>query len=214
MKALLTILALCVTFSTFAKSPSSRVTLIKCAQDVVDYGIGGSQGLSFSAQTLEDLEKKESTVAELLESCINFQASHEKSSPDREQQILELNELRHNLSPNAYFFLRGVIRPLITCRPAGVLNKCESATGKRWMETVIFDQRRTKNHYRMGHSQQGLMVRGIVGATSEDLEYLDSLPENLKSDSQDSLLENEGARYLRFKVMKLKGSLKFIKHYF
>lgn len=214
MKMFLTIITLSITFSSFAKGVSSKSTLIKCAQDIVDYGMGEKEGLIFSARILQDLDDNRASVGTLLKECIDFKAMQSKQSPNRDNQLEELHNLRDSLSPNVYFFLRGVIRPLITCEPFGVLTKCESATGKRWVETVIFDQRATENHYRLGHSTQGPMVRGIISLTAEDQEYLESLPDELKTVSEEALIKNEGSRYLRFKVMKLRGSLKFIRHYF
>ena len=214
MKTLLTFIPLLVTFSVLAKSPSSKVTLIKCALDIVDYGFGESQGLRFSAQTLQEVDNRNTPVANLLEACIDFKASNKKTTPERSRQLAELEGLRNSLSPNVYFFLRGVIRPLITCAPSGLLNRCESATGKRWMETVIFDQRRTTNHYRLGHSTAGPIVRGIVSFDANDQEYLDSLPSALAVSAQEGLMENDQARFLRFKVLKKKSTMKYILHYF
>lgn len=208
------VLLLSVTFSGFAKGIPSRTTLIKCAQDIVDYGVAGSEGLKFSARTLQSLDFRRIPEAVLLKDCLDFAASEKGITPERGDQLTELATLRDALSPNVYFFLRGVIRPLITCVPSGLLSKCESATGKRWMETVIFDQRKTNIHYRLGHSTQGPIVRGMVKVSQDDLEYLESLPTDLSSEVPDALQENEDSRYLRIKVMKLKGNLKFAKHYF
>lgn len=214
MKIFILILVSTLSFSTFAKGVSSKSTLIKCAQDVVDYGMGGSEGLSFSARTLQDLDYNRAPVATLLKECIDFKALQSRRNPDRNQQLAELSSFRDALSPNVYFFLRGVIRPLISCRPYGVLTQCESATGKRWIETVIFDQRKTTNHFRLGHSTSGPMVRGIISLSNDDLEYLESLPTDLALEARQSLQENDGSRYLRIKVMKKKGTLSYIKHYF
>lgn len=180
----------------------------------MDYGVGGSEGLRLAAKTLQDLDYHRSPEGNLLKSCLDYKEATSKKSPNREDQLAELRKLRDVLSPNVYFFLRGVIRPLITCTPAGLLNSCESATGKRWMETVIFDQRRTTEHFRLGHSTQGPIVRGIVAQDEEDLEYLHSLPEDLSGQSQRAMEQNLGARYLRLKVLKKKSTLKYISHYF
>jgi hypothetical protein len=214
MKTFMAIVLLSVTFSGFAKGISAKTTLIKCAQDIVDYGIGGSEGLRFSARTLQSLDFRRIPEAVLLKECLDFSANETRIKPERDDQLSELATLRDALSPNVYFFLRGAIRPLITCVPSGLLSKCESATGKRWMETVIFDQRKTNTHYRLGHSTQGLIVRGMIKVSQEDSEYLESLPTDLSTEVPDALQENEDSRYLRIKVMKLKNNLKYIKHYF
>lgn len=192
----------------------------QCAQDIADFKHNGVEGVVYATTVLEELmsEKKE---LELLQSeCRSYMRAHKKTKVSREDQLIALVPLRSQLRPEVYFFLRGAIRPLITCTKTRTrLNRvCRSATGKSWYETGYHPEARELDTiYRLGHSEvlSGIIVRGPQDYVSEeDLEYIQSLPEAFAGTALEDIENELEAKYLRLKIYMLPKTTRFIQHYF
>ena len=202
------------------RAPQQVMSVAQCAQDIADYKHNGVAGVLYATEVLEQLVSMEKDLQLLNTDCRSYIRTHKKTKVAREDQLRALRPLKTQLQPEVYFFLRGAIRPLITCTKTRTrLHRvCRSATGKSWYETGVHSQ--TRKHeviYRLGHSEvlSGIIVRGPQDYVSEeDLEYIQSLPEAFVGTALENIENELGTRYLRLKIFMLPKSTRFIEHYF
>lgn len=221
LKFLVFALSLAVSINAFSAAGSDDVlATARCAQDLADYSHGGLAGIEAAAGFLTRMRQEPETVSQIRQECRDYLRTNGKRKISRARQLKALDELRGQLSPEVYFFLRGAIRPLIACHRSGIglYRFCRSATGKTWFETGHHPHARgNKVIYRLGHSEvaHGILVIGPQDEfTLEDQAYVESLPQDFAHGARESLPRELSARYFRVKVFMGKRTTRFMRHYF
>jgi len=202
-------------------SENIPLRIARCAQDIVDYRHGEVAGLEFAGTVLTNLlrqnESKKNQLLELDTSCTNYLENNQSTDISRAEHLEALQKLKSGLDKKVYFFLRGVIRPLISCERKSDehrKNLCLSTTGKRWLELRVKERGEELTQYRLGHSD-GLRVNGPQDYfDNEDRLFIQSLPKDFAGSAISDLPATLQLNFKAVRYWSLPGTNRFIEHFF